>query len=86
MWPYMGSMGWWMVLWWVAGIVVLVLVVRLVAGAAGGFSPRGDETPEQILSDVTRRAKWSATSTNGAWTISPLGVTSTRIQLLEGAL
>ena len=48
MWPYMGSMGWWMVLWWVAGIVVLVLFVRLVA-AAGGFSPRGDETPEQIL-------------------------------------
>jgi uncharacterized membrane protein len=23
--------------------------VRLVAGAAGGFSPRGDQTPEQIL-------------------------------------
>lgn len=48
MWPYMGSMGWWMVLWWAAGITVLVLLVRLVAGA-GGFSPRGDETPEQIL-------------------------------------
>ena len=27
MWPYMmGSMGWWMVLWWTAGIVVLVLL------------------------------------------------------------
>ena len=49
MWPYMGSMGWWMVLWWVAGIVVLVLLVRLVAGTAGGFSTRSDETPEQIL-------------------------------------
>jgi putative membrane protein len=45
----MGSMGWWMVLWWVAGLVVLVLLVRLVAGTAGGFSPRSDETPEQIL-------------------------------------
>jgi len=50
MWPYMGSMGWWMVLWWMAGIVVLVLLVRLVvAGSARGFSPRSDETPEQIL-------------------------------------
>ncbi len=50
MWPYMmGSMGWWMVLWWAAGIVVLVLVVRLVAGGARGFPSRGDETPEQIL-------------------------------------
>ena len=49
MWPYMGSMGWWMVLWWVAGIVVLVLVVRPVAGTTGGFSPRSEETPEQIL-------------------------------------
>jgi putative membrane protein len=49
MWPSMGSMGWWMVLWWVAGIAVLVLLVRLVAGTAAGFSPRSDETPEQIL-------------------------------------
>ena len=49
MWPYMGSMGWWMVLWWVAGLVVLVLLVRLVAGTTGGFPPRSDETPEQIL-------------------------------------
>lgn len=47
--PYMGSMGWWMVLWWVAGIVVLVLLVRFVAGAAGRVSPGGDDTPEQIL-------------------------------------
>jgi putative membrane protein len=49
MWPNMGSMGWWMVLWWVAGILVLVLLVRLVAGSTGGFSRRDDETPEQIL-------------------------------------
>ena len=49
MWPYMGSMGWWMALWWITGIVVLVLLVWLVAGASGGFLPRGDETPEQIL-------------------------------------
>ena len=47
--PYMGSMGWWMVLWWVAGILVLVLLVRLVAGSTSGFSRRDDETPEQIL-------------------------------------
>ncbi|MGB7217379.1 MAG: SHOCT domain-containing protein [Vicinamibacterales bacterium] len=49
MWPYMESMGWWMLLWWVGGIFVLLLLVRLVAQAPGGFSPRGDETPEQIL-------------------------------------
>ncbi len=49
MWQYMGSMGWLMVLWWVAGIIVLVLLVRLVAGSTGGFSRRDDETPEQIL-------------------------------------
>lgn len=44
-----GSMGWWMVLWWVAGIIVLVLLGALVAGAVGGLVPRSDETPEQIL-------------------------------------
>ena len=49
MWPHMGSMGWWMVLWWVAGIIVLVLLVWLVAGSTGVFSRRDDETPEQIL-------------------------------------
>lgn len=52
MWPHMGSMssmGWWMVLWWVGGLVVLVLLVRLMVGVAGGFSSRRDETPEQIL-------------------------------------
>jgi putative membrane protein len=45
----MGAMGWWMALWWVAGIIVLLLLVRLVAGPAGASSPRSDETPEQIL-------------------------------------
>ena len=30
MWPYMGSMGWWMVLFVVVGIAVLVLLVRRV--------------------------------------------------------
>ena len=49
MWPHMGSMGWWMVLWWVAGIIVLVLLVRLVAGSTRGSSRQDDETPEQIL-------------------------------------
>jgi putative membrane protein len=49
MWPHMGSMGWWMVFWWVAGIVILVLVVRFVAGSLGAPAPRGDETPEQLL-------------------------------------
>jgi putative membrane protein len=49
MWPYMESMGSWMLLWWVGGIAVLVLLVRMIAGTPGGFSPRADETPEQIL-------------------------------------
>jgi putative membrane protein len=49
MWPYMGSMGWWMVLWWLVAIVVLVLVVRLVAGSLGVPGTRADEPPEQIL-------------------------------------
>ncbi|MEQ1760083.1 MAG: SHOCT domain-containing protein [Vicinamibacterales bacterium] len=49
MWPYMGPMGGWMVLWWAVGLVVLVLVVRMATGTTGGFSTRGDDTPEQIL-------------------------------------
>ena len=49
MWPYMGPMGWWMVLWWVFGVAVLVLLVWAVARAAGGFSPRGEDSPETIL-------------------------------------
>jgi putative membrane protein len=41
-------MGWWMVLWWGFGIVVLVLLVSVIAKAVGGTSTR-DDTPEQIL-------------------------------------
>lgn len=48
MWPYMGAMGWWMVLWWAFGIAVLVLLVWTITRAAGGFAG-GGETPEQIL-------------------------------------
>jgi putative membrane protein len=48
MWPYMGQMGWWMVLWWGFGVVVLVLLVSVIAKAVGGTSTR-DDTPEQIL-------------------------------------
>ena len=49
MWPYMGPMGWWMAIWWILGLAVLILLVRLVATAAGGFPGRTDESPEQIL-------------------------------------
>jgi len=49
MWPYMGSMGWWMVLWWGFGLVVLALLAWVIAKTAGGFSMRSGETPEQIL-------------------------------------
>jgi putative membrane protein len=38
-----------MVLWWVMAIVVLVLVVRLVAGSLASPGSRADESPEQIL-------------------------------------
>jgi putative membrane protein len=38
-----------MVLWWVAGLVILVVLVRLAVGATGGAMARTDETPEQIL-------------------------------------
>lgn len=48
MWPSMGQMGGWMVLWWGFGLVVLVLLVWLIAKAVGGTSTR-DDTPEQIL-------------------------------------
>jgi len=49
MWPYMGSMGWWMALWWVFGFAFLVLIVWVVARASGGFSGRMDASPEQTL-------------------------------------
>jgi putative membrane protein len=49
MWPYMGSMGWWMALWWLFGLTFLVLIVWVVTRAGGGFPGRTDDTPEQIL-------------------------------------
>ena len=49
MWPYMGPMGWWMALWWMSGLVALILLVWVVAKAAGGSAGRADESPEQIL-------------------------------------
>ena len=49
MWPYMGVMGWWMALWWILGLAVLILLVWVVARAAGGSGGRADESPEQIL-------------------------------------
>lgn len=56
MWPWdgfhagwMGWMGWWMGLWMVFWLGVLVLLVWIVARAAGGPFWRTDETPEQIL-------------------------------------
>jgi putative membrane protein len=42
-------MGWWMVAWWVGGLVVLILLVRLVAGSLGSTAARSDDVPEQIL-------------------------------------
>lgn len=48
-WVEKSWLGWWMVMWWAVGIVVLVLLVRLVTGAAGGVSPRSDETPEHVV-------------------------------------
>lgn len=49
MWPHMGSMGWGMVLWWGAGILILVLLVWLLARAADGSRRGSEETPEQLL-------------------------------------
>jgi putative membrane protein len=42
-------MGSWMALWWVGGIVILVLLVWLLARAADGSRRVGEETPEQVL-------------------------------------
>jgi len=57
MWPHMGSSGWWM--WWmpfgwVLGLAVLILLVWIIARAAGGFPAGGfpgrvEDSPEQIL-------------------------------------
>ena len=49
MWPSLGSMAWWMALWWVFGLAFFVLIVWVVARAAGGPRGRRDDTPEQIL-------------------------------------
>jgi putative membrane protein len=49
MWPYMGQMGWWMVLWWAFGLALVVLLVWAIARVAGGSMPRADESPEAIL-------------------------------------
>ena len=49
MWPYMGSMGWWMALSWLFGLAFLLLIVWMVGRAAGGPAGRIDESPEQIL-------------------------------------
>lgn len=49
MWPYMGTMGWWMLLWWAFGAAILVLLVWVIARAASGSTGRADDSPEQIL-------------------------------------
>jgi putative membrane protein len=50
MWPgNMGWMGFWMVFGWIIGLAVLILLVWIVARAAGGQPGRAEETPEQIL-------------------------------------
>lgn len=50
MWPgNMGWMGFWMVFGWIIGLAVLILLVWIVARAAGGPPGRAEETPEQIL-------------------------------------
>jgi putative membrane protein len=42
-------MGWWMAVWWLAGLAVLILIVWMVTRAAGRVSGQADESPEQIL-------------------------------------
>jgi len=53
MWPWdgfhAGWMGWWMSLWMAFWLAVLILLVWIVARAAGGQSWRIDEPPEQTL-------------------------------------
>ena len=38
-----------MVVWWIVGLAVLMLLVWIVARAAGGPPARTEETPERIL-------------------------------------
>jgi uncharacterized membrane protein len=45
----MGSMDWWMALWWVLGVAVLILLMRFAVGWTGGPPSRNEDTPEQIL-------------------------------------
>jgi len=49
MWPYMGSMGWWMPFFWVLTLGVLLLFVWMVIRKDAGPPGRADDTPEQIL-------------------------------------
>jgi uncharacterized membrane protein len=49
MWPNMGRMAGWMVLWWAVGIVFLIFVGAVRGGLAWWLVPRGDETPEKLL-------------------------------------
>ena len=49
MWPMDGHMGW-MGLWWVFGLVLVVLVIWAVTRAAGSpASGREEESPEALL-------------------------------------
>ena len=51
MWPGYGDHMGWMGLWWLGGLVVLLLLIWAVARAAAGPSSaaRGEESPETIL-------------------------------------
>jgi putative membrane protein len=51
MWPYMdmGSMGLWMIVWPIVGLVLLLVLLRGVLGVGRGATTEGTEPPEQIL-------------------------------------
>jgi putative membrane protein len=50
MWPGYGDHMGWMGLWWIAGVVLLLLLVWAVARASGFSGPsRTEEPPETIL-------------------------------------
>ena len=50
MWSGYGMHTGWMWLWWIFGLVVLVLFVWVISrGAAGSALTRGDDSPETIL-------------------------------------
>jgi len=49
-WPGAGDHMGWMWLWWIGGLVALLLVVWVVARAAGTAGPaRSEESPETVL-------------------------------------